>query len=604
MWDIDVLNLLYKAKKKKINILQIGFMSNTESLWICKNIIEKNNSSKLYIYDFWNQYKEKEDIITLPILQDTFFFNKSKDDFYDGLEKYNKKNIVLFTKNKEQLKKELKKDNLHFDYILINRTYLNNISDYLLLLWSFLKEDGFILINKLGKNEEDLLIIESFIKVYENDIKLKEYSDILIIEKNIEKIKIPKNIQKTLDKYFKLQHFDDVLEIPHYKGKIEWDIQTSDKNLIKSNIVFEKYYDYIFSTVKNEKFTNIIKLDPYRFLFKKKKYLDILKKNITKYSSSKKFSNSNLFFIDNKINIIQNILNDNTDYGIEYIYHHLKDFISKKKNINIFDIHLNKKNNYLYNFFLNKINHKQINKIKFNSIHTRKYNTDYVLDFDLIKKISKKYNKKFDMISLSIVSYLINNSKINLNNNVIEYIYIHLLYLLLSIQKKNGFLLLGILHPNSKIQIQILSILSKFYQKVFIRNIPSYINQYRIVVFAYNFKGINNNILEELNKNYYPIYKLNLEKHILNIWEGNNKYLPKITNIFNCSIKKNIILELNNYNKKYCEFLKEDITIILKLINYLNKLNFSSKIKKYIYNKIIQYQFKNYIKVSKMVYSN
>ncbi len=158
MWDIDVLNLLYKAKKNKINILQIGFMSNTESLWICKNIIKKNKSSKLYIYDFWNQYKEKEDIMNLPILDDTYFYNKSKDEFYHGLEEYNK-NIVSLKKDKEELKKELKKDNLHLDYILINRTYLNNISDYLLLLWPYLNNDGNILINKLGKNEEDLLII-------------------------------------------------------------------------------------------------------------------------------------------------------------------------------------------------------------------------------------------------------------------------------------------------------------------------------------------------------------------------------------------------------------------------------------------------------------
>ncbi len=78
MWDLDVLNLLYKSKKKKINILQIGFISNIESLWILKNI-----SSKLYIYDFWYQYTKKEDTIDLPILEDKFYFNKSKDEFYE-----------------------------------------------------------------------------------------------------------------------------------------------------------------------------------------------------------------------------------------------------------------------------------------------------------------------------------------------------------------------------------------------------------------------------------------------------------------------------------------------------------------------------------------
>ncbi len=592
MWDLDVLNLLYKTKKKKINILQIGFMSNIESLWILNN-----TSSKLYIYDYWNQYTKKEDIIELPILEDKFYFNKSKDEFYEQIDEY-KKNIIVFEKNKKQIKKILEKDNINFDYILINRTYLNNITDYLLLFWPFLNNKGTILINKLGKNKEDLLIIESFTKVYENDIKLKEFSDILIIEKNIETVKVPKNIQKTLNEYLTLKNFDELINIQRYKGIIKWNIKLSNKFILKTgNLIKQKYYNYIFEK-KTDKYRDIVKLDPYRFWKKK------TKKNLTNIMDLKKDimkkDNKNIynFSVNKKAGIIKNILNDKKDYAIELIYRFLKPYIEKKKNLSIFNIELKKENDFLYKLIMEKIFNNELNKIKLKFLNKSNFQYDYILDFDLIKKISKQKKNKCDVISISLLRYLYKYSKINMIDNVLEYIYIHLIYLILSIQKKNGFLLLGFIHPRTKVQIEVLSILSKYYKKVFLKKMPTPMNEHRIVIFAFGFKGIQNKILNKLDENYYPIYTKYLENNKLNIWNGTKINLPKIISIFNYNIDKTLIKNLDIYNKKYNENVVKYIKILSKLNYYLNKSNYSNEIKKYIYNFIIQYQFNLYIKLS------
>ncbi len=612
MWDIDVLNLLYKAKKKKINILQIGFMSNTESLWICKNIIEKNNSSKLYIYDFWNQYKEKEDIITLPILQDTFFFNKSKDDFYDGLEKYNKKNIVLFTKNKEQLKKELKKDNLHFDYILINRTYLNNISDYLLLLWAYLKNDGNILINKLGKNEEDLLIIESFIKVYENDIKLKEFSDILIIEKNIEKIKIPKNIEKTLDEYLKLEHFDEVLEIPHYKGKIEWDIQTSDKEkelsfFKKYKKFIKKYYDCMI-IAKNGRFKNFTKLDLFRFIFKKMKDLPDLKHNVmTKITNFKKES-----YLDDKIDILKNILNDTTDYRHNYFYSLFKNHLKKDK-LNFFLLSFNGKKSewFKYNKYLIK---KGLlpKKTKFNI--SCNFNKEYeilnclkldknILNFDSIIKfinLIEKKKIKFDLIVIPFTTFVMENSNINYFSSYVNYIFVNILYFIFSTQNLERSLLFNFSTIKSNIEFQLIEIISKYYKQVKILKLPYYNNNLQSCIIANNFKGISQNELKDLYNIYIDIYNLNIKKNVNKIWNGENIKVPYINNLF-VSNNNKLLLKIDNYFIKYFSILKKDIIYKSNIYKYLNNKKISEKNKKYILNKILKKQFDKYFEQKKKI---
>jgi hypothetical protein len=249
MWDLEIMNQISSLKEKKINILQIGFYKNEESLWLLQNIM-KNKNSKLYILNTWYQLAYNTNIM------DNQYSNKNiiEKDFFKDLITYSDQYFNIKQKT-EVAFQYFQKEKILFNIILIHLDNIKDILAYLISTWNILEIDGFLilsyqykLISEIEKN------IKIFVKIYNKNIKIiqfDKYYFIKKISKNNIISDIPIYIEQIALKYVKDNPFNYIEILPNINTEnINWNFILSNNYVIATkkygyNNQIERYYNYI-----------------------------------------------------------------------------------------------------------------------------------------------------------------------------------------------------------------------------------------------------------------------------------------------------------------------------------------------------------------------
>ncbi len=122
MWDIQITNSLSILKNKKLNILQIGFSNNENSVWLINNIM-KNKKSKLYILNLWYQHEKNKEMMNDQSMLKYFDFKNGDKIFFEDLKEYSEK-IINVKKKSEEMFSFFRENKILFDLILIDYQFL------------------------------------------------------------------------------------------------------------------------------------------------------------------------------------------------------------------------------------------------------------------------------------------------------------------------------------------------------------------------------------------------------------------------------------------------------------------------------------------------
>jgi hypothetical protein len=610
MWNLEIMNQISSLKEKKINILQIGFYQNEESLWLLQNIM-KNKNSKLFIMNVWFQLSYNKDMMNnhyaIKIMENT----KIEKDFFKDLTNYSKQYINIKQKTEDAFQ-YFQKEKILFNIILINLDYIQDIITYLISSLNILELNGFLLLSYQLKSIQQIdNILQTFIKIYNENIKIFYFDKYYLIQKiskknnNIVK-DIPLYIEEIVKKYIKDKPFNYNEILP------KLDIKDIKYNLIISNyfIPSDKKYGYNYQIEKYIRFINSIY----------KEYNDIYKIDLLYLTHIKTMSfNYSKPYISKLIRFI--FKNDfiNKNYKIDLI---LKQKITYKnsnvinrKKFNMFVLtSLNPKSRNLeFVNYLRKHKNKKIEYYAPINIHSKK-NTIKILkntnqfsiqnnlyNFDEIKNILTNIPTKIDLIQLNLTLYYHSNSNPKSMFFYKNYLYIHFLYLILTIQQKNGELYF-ICHPfETKVGIQFLQILSTYYSKISMYKSIHYNNHHDICIYASGFKGISQKELKHFYDSYYPFYEKNIKPHIQDMFEGKKIEGLYLDSIFSNPLNPKLIQSVRHFNTQYYKDFIHNIQMKFDIYEFLKNKKNPKKQRDHIQQQITQGQYEKYIEIIKQV---
>ena len=431
----------------------------------------------------------------------------------------------------------------------MNIIYLKNIYPYdrfmifLYFSWNILIFNGYLIIDRLntkntpGDAKKIKDIINSFIKIYKNNIKIYLKKNVYIIQKLFYNNNTLNNINTPLNYIQKYKFKQYTIDIDNYDHEIELNVKYNEKEPPKL-----KSYGYTdeYNAIAN----NIIKM---------------YDNSKTKYDKYFLLFELNIFIINNKnINIVQYLIN-----SIKYDkdkYMHIYNILTKiQKNIGVFTLHAI---DLIFNNFINIKKHYNIldnSKFKADTIYKLLSNniTYKYIDNDSIYNINSKYYdkniKKYNFIKLRG-----RNKQYNANY--------YLFYLLINNQSKGGDAILVIKIIN-KYTIDIIRILSKYYTNISIKNNNLSLKSFDFIIYLYNFKGVTNQKL-----NYYYDILIKIHNHNLYIENllNNNNLINDIIKL-NKNIIKDKIVDYNNNSKITKVYLQSNKKLQNNIFNIIFK---------------------------------
>ena len=284
-------------------------------------------------------------------------------------------------------------------------------------------------------------------------------------------------------------------------------------------------------------------------------------------SYNKSFSIYDFIGSNNEINAIEAIANIqklkaypqkeelsylNFSYGNEYMNSKVKKFIKLKlepvKKIQFFDINLcrNKSNN-----------EDTIIKAEFKNIYD-------------VLSVNKKIKTKIDIINICLEG---------------DSLFYSIIFALLS-QEIGGTVIINCDNLLTKFSAQILWILKKYYNKLYIGNYDSDIMIHSTIkIIAGDFKGIEDKELDELLDIAYKLTEYNPE---FNKVDNNYHYLESIITVPSKYNKMllGFITKIKKYNENRNKLIQKNQEIYKRIINYL-EYDIDTKIKKNMMKKLI-----------------
>ena len=584
-WD----TYLSKYVNKKVNILEIGCYQGEATSWFLNNLC-KNVNSRVYAVDTWGGSAEYLNINLLHFAN--INFSQIEKDFDKKiLETRREKQVIKMKMTSYEALLQLNDKKIKFDIIFIDASHeAKDVLTDAVLSWEILKNHGTLIFDDyewgiLNKTYyRPKIAIDSFINIFINNIEILHQGWQMILRKNTDISNKPK-----MDIYYYLQELFRSYQLPNefidlskyvtnykIKSKFSREIPKFKKGLgynddCKKNLKFYSHYKK-----DHEFFNNFVNYDLTRLLRyiepdKMDRLVDLLtiKNKINKKNNSYKKSFSIYDFIgsNNEINAIEAIANIeklkaypkkeelsylNFSYSNEYMNSKVKKFIKLKlepvKKIQFFDIDLGR----------NKSNNEDtIIKTEFKNIYD-------------ILSVSKKIKKKIDIINI----YLEGDS-----------LFYSILFAFLS-QEIGGTVIINCDNLLTEVSVQILWILKKYYNKLYIGNYDSDIMIHSTIkIIASDFKGIGDKELDELLDIAYKMTKYNPE---FNKVDNNYHYLESIITVpskYN-KMRLGFITKIKKYNENRNKLIQKNQEIYKSIINYL-EYDIDTKIKKNMIKKLI-----------------
>lgn len=521
-WDINYFHYMTEFIDKKINILQVG-CTHHFNIDFFKSYILTHKDSHMYSINFC----------------DTNNINTN----HNTMTSISKENITLYDHASYDVLIEFSKQKIDFDIIIFYDDMSDDLFSQLVLTFNLLKTDGILFIyqsENVNKNIDDFhKTIQLFTELKDKQIEILKESDqyIFIRKKSIPKMDKMENkkIKEALKNVLSPEPIPS-FTLPTPQAKIDdlvFELKTSDKpvkNMTKYGFIpeYDDYEDYLIHDKDN-----IDSLDPNFIIsnhFENKNTFHILKK---------KFINLKISFDQKTQNILDNYFEQN-EHRNNYLFTFLKNYfdqpysIKKTKPIRIlyFAKHT-KKMNTIYNliemihkypslkkiqFYFpllkNNYSKSKLSNIKYIPItnHHNITNNNILRNFlnylsypfsfhNMTEIIDNLKSYKLDYIHIALTKFLTKNIIFKNYTTYISNILIHILFLLLSIQNKNGFFSMTVPIISSLPFIQFIYILSFFYQKIEIKKSSRRVKNYiQIDIMAYEFKNIHHkNIIHSIH---------------------------------------------------------------------------------------------------------
>lgn len=566
MTSIDFERELQSFQNKDVNILNI--CNDDKNIWLYHHLIKNNVNSHLYIFSDSKESHHE--------------FKKDRQiSFLDS----NKLHLLLQANYSNQNYKSL------FDIILIQPKCFKDPTSELITLFQLLHENGKIILLHFSK--EEYSIIKSFIHIYSHYTQVKQYFNMICInKKNIENsmmnIDIPYYVQSILNNFDKESLFNLKLNAKHEMiKKIYWDFELNNfydqgENIYGYDNKIEKYNKNIYSIELLNKydmqnFLDVLSINSYFHKKLNNKNIILFKKHISKYIEYKikkkhidLFLNSSFILKNKKFNI--------------FIITNLKDKTLLTKEFKYFGI--TQYTNIIYSLKKNKNYLNTFNLFNFNLINN--YVKSYKIKYDIFFININKYFKKFDIYQ----SYIFYK----------EYIFVHLLYMILSIQKIGGELYFVTTPLVDQVQIQFLQILSSFYKKISLKISQTFKHQYfNVVIHATDFQGISKEELKEFETKYQVFYDVHVASHIQEMFEGKKVKDLHLKSIFSNPISKNLQKSVYDFNTEYYKLFIPGVQNKLDLHEFLTSKSTSKKQKEYVKNEIFKMQYQYFVKTYKEI---
>ncbi len=581
MWDLEIIKKLSKYKNLETKILLIGYTNNDEINWLINNILI-NKNSELFILDTWNLIDTNINMLNPFDMKNEDLKNKNK--FVRELKKIDQnEKIIVLKKTLENSFLIFDEKNINFDIILIDCKLISNVMNILIYSLKYINNNGFIILSNFENNK---IIIDSFINIFNSEIIFDKKNNFITISKNENKnftTELPIYINKLLDKYLKINNFFININLPKNNiKKINWKFEINDNYKYNSSLLnykyeIEKYNNYIYD-ISNTKFEELKNLDINYFLVVRKEEFSKLESLIKKKFITKN-SDKNFEDLKNKMKISKDF-----NYKLEKLFIDYSKLNQKNDKILYFSSSEKIKKTELISFFYKKKNIKKLNFTMFN-----------LFSFDSIIKNINKENTKYDLIHINLLRYLNKNKLHNSYKYYSNYLLLNLLYLILNLQNKNGEFYLIMPPITNFVELQILYIIQFYYKNVYIKTYFNYTNYYSIVIHASKYKHISTKELEDFYINYNSFYQNYIKSHDQEILLGNRINGLYLDNIISNNINKNLIQIIKNFNKNYYKDFLENLRMKIDIYDFLNNSSTTKAQKDYIYDKLFQYQYKKYL---------
>ncbi len=539
-WDINYFHYMTPFIDKQINVLQVG-CTHHFNIDFFKSYILTHKDSHMYSINLCDTNSNSNSNQPLPSSTG---------------------NIHLYNHASYDILIEFSKQKIEFDIIIFYDDMSDDLFSQLILTFNLLKSNGILFIyqsENFNKNIDEFhKTIQLFTELKDTQIEiLKQSQQYIFIRKQsiskIDKMESAK-IKEALKNVLSTKLTQESFTLPQPTLKItdlQFELQTSDKpvkNMTKYGFIkeYDEYEDYLIHDKDN-----IDRLDPNFIIsnsFENKDTFNTLKKI---------FTDLHISFDENTQNIL-NIFFEKNEHRNNYIFTFLKNYLLhqhslKNKSIRILYLARHtkkistihnlieliqkypsfKKINFFFPLLKKSFTKKNINlsNIKIIPI-TNKYSTpnhnvlhdflnymSYPFSFFNILEITKYLKlQKIDYIHIALTKYLKYNLLFKNYPTYISNILIHILFLILSIQNKNGSFSMTVPIISTLPFIQFLYIISFFYKKVEIKKSPRRVkNIIQIDIMAHQFKDIQNNHfirplysictnLELLSKSNKPIF--------------------------------------------------------------------------------------------------
>lgn len=569
MSTIDFEKEVESFQDKSVKILNI--CNDEKNMWLYHHFIEDHHDSHLYIYSDKkedNEFKKKN--ITWNNIKKLQFLLNSK---------------ISFSKNRIDS---------FFDIILIQFYCLSDPVSNLITIFQLLKDNGKILIIDYTKKEYEQ--IKSFTQIYINYIKVSELNHMISIHKIIndkqENIYVPNYIQYILD------HLNNTL-LFHIKEKVKHE---KIKNI---------YWDFEFDNSYYQGY------DHYGYNYEVQKYFKyIYGQNLFKIYTMEHFlmtpfkNTSTNIYLSKKFNIyVRDIWRQITDQP------KMQKIFVRKKHTQLFSDSLsilNKSSIFILTDLKNKteipkhLSFKNvINPIYSKNKSKNSFQTSNLYDFHSIHSYIQQYNKLYKIIYVNLNKYIKNLKSIHSFIQYQDYLLVHMLYMILSIQQKGGELYFITTPLVNHVQIQFLQILSSFYKKVSLKIYQTYQHQYfNVVIHATDFIGISKEDLKDFETKYQTFYDAHVASHIQKMFEGKRIKDLHLKSIFSNPISKNLQKSVYDFNTEYYKLFIPGVQSKLDLHEFLSSKSTSKKQKEFVKNEIFKMQYQHFIKTYKEVQKN
>lgn len=591
-WDIQYFHYMTEFIDKKINILQVG-CTHHFNIDFFKSYILTHKDSHMYSINFCDTNNNN---------------NYSINTNHNTMTAVSKDNIHLYDHASYHVLIEFSKQKIEFDIIIFYDDMSDDLFSQLVLTFNLLKTDGILFIyqsENVNKNIDDFhKTIQLFTELKNTQIEILKESDqyIFIRKKSIPKMDKMENkkIKEALKNMLSTQPIPS-FTLPTPQAKIDdlvFELKTSDKpvkNMTKYGFIpeYDDYEDYLI----HDKDNKINVLDP-KFIistrFDDKEHFDIFKNIIKKIK---------IQFNDQIKKILQKYFSTNLHQIIYYI-DYLTTYSKKKNDIYFLNISTftpksgilkgydefikiyNRHNNHLYYPYSNEFIHTKYDK----NIHLIHQNYTDHYSYTNMNDLTSKIHHKIDLIQISLLKYVKQNFKNSKYYSFITSILINILYLILSLQNKNGILILNIPIISTQSFIEFLYLLSFLYKNITItKSIKKKNNDIEIKIVAKYFIKNQSRLLSNIKKiciqysslsdNYYTHISSFLTNKIpISFVHSIKKILRYFYKYFIYDIKNKILL-LSYSNDPY---------IIRKIINkQINKsIEFNSNFDKLLKNLI------------------